>query len=125
MSTATEKTIQEVTTDSHESSKKNSATNVRVTETTKKTINDLTRKTNKKSFGKRLKADHIISFALSLINDEHIQKLQKESMTSDDQEKYIFEQLKKDKPNVTWSEYKTLLLKGELTKFIKKLDIAL
>ena len=51
--------------------------------------------------------------------------LQKQSMTSDDKEKYIFEQLKKEQSEVTWSEYKSLLLRGELTKFIKKLDIAL
>ena len=82
-------------------------------------------KINNKSYGKKATYDQIIVLLLEFFKDEHVGMIQKQSMTSDDKEKYIFEQLKKDKPKTTWDEYKSLLLRGELTKFIKRLEIAL
>lgn len=105
--------------------KQNGITNVRISNKTKEKVEIFMASINNKSYGKKVPYDQLISLALTFITDEHISLLQKQSMTSDDKEKYIFEQLKKEQNKVTWSEYKSLLLKGELTKFIKKLDIEL
>ena len=105
--------------------KQNGITNVRISNKTKEKVETFMASINNKSYGKKVPYDQLISLALTFITDEHVTLLQKQSMTSDDKEKYIFEQLKKEQNKVTWSEYKSLLLKGELTKFIKKLDIEL
>lgn len=105
--------------------KQNGITNVRISNKTKEKIETFMTQINSKSYGKKVAYDQLIALSLTFIKEEHITLLQKQSMTSDDKEKYIFEQLKKEQGEVTWSEYKSLLLRGELTKFIKKLDIAL
>lgn len=102
-----------------------SATNIRVLSSTKDLLADLIKKSNKKAFGKRVKGDHIVNLALSLIGDEHITKLQKNSMTEDDQEEFIFNEYIKENGQISKGQFKRLMFKGELTKFIKKLGLEL
>ena len=65
-------------------SKKSVAASLRVkTETRKRFLVELA-KANKKSFGRRVRADKLLNLLLTLLHPEHIQKLQEESLSNAD-----------------------------------------
>lgn len=64
--------------------KKAVAASLRVkTETRKRFLVELA-KANKKSFGRRVRADQLLNLLLTLLRPEHVQKLQEESLSNAD-----------------------------------------
>lgn len=95
--------------------KQSGASSLRVKQETKKKVFAELAKINKKSYGRRVRPDQLISFLLSLLRPEHVQKLQDESLSNADRLDMKYrEHVKKFGP-VAKDEYLGLLL-GESDK---------
>lgn len=57
---------------------------IRVSKKTRRDLNRLLDKVNKKQFGKKIKINQIIAISIKLICDEHIKELQQSSLTNAD-----------------------------------------
>jgi hypothetical protein len=66
------------------SPKKLTTAGIRVCKETRRELNRLMDKINKKQFGKRIKIDRIIALSIKLIHDEHIKELQQSSFSNAD-----------------------------------------
>ncbi len=103
----------------------NGTTNIRILNRTKDRLFHILKKGNDKDFGKKIKSYHVVELSLSYIGEKQIAKLQRDSMTEDDQEEFIFGEYIKKNGTISKGQFKRLLFKGELTEFIKTLDIEL
>lgn len=86
-------------------SKKSQFTNLRVSISTRKKINDLLSKVNKKKFGKRVKAEAVIDMALSFLDDSHLKELQEKSLTNKDRLELKYQEYLKANGNVSKDEF--------------------
>ncbi len=66
------------------SNNKVTTTGMRISKETRKDLARLLELANKKQFGKRVKASHIIVLALKLIGENHIKELQQASLSNSD-----------------------------------------
>jgi len=64
--------------------KKVTATSLRVKPETRKRLLFELSKANKKNFGRKVRADQLLSLLMTFIRPEHIQKLQQESLSNAD-----------------------------------------
>lgn len=92
------------------SKKANSNGAVRVSNETRKILNRLLDKANKKSFGKKIKADALFAISLGLLTDKHIKELQDGSLTNADRLDMAFKEFKKRNSGATRDEFLGSLL---------------
>jgi len=60
---------------------------IRVKKETAKSVQELLKKLNKKDYGRRVRADELISLAIGLVAPEHHQKLQEATLSEQDRVK--------------------------------------
>lgn len=85
------------------------------TETRKKLLAELA-KANKKSFGKKIRVDHLLSLFLTLLKPEHIQKLQQESLSNADRIEMRYREHVKKFGHISKDEFLGLLMSGDAAK---------
>ena len=96
------------------------ASPVRLSFATKKQLDVLLEKANKKSFGKKVKPTDLIELALTLVDDQHLESLKQSSLSNLDRLEMLYDQFSKENPGVTKDEIIGQLLSGELTKTTQK-----
>lgn len=62
---------------------------IRINPENQKKAKDILASANKKKAGRTVKIDHLLSMALDLVADEHIKKLQDQSLTHEDRKELL------------------------------------
>ncbi len=96
--------------------KKSSAANIRVRPETRKALLAELAKVNKKSFGRKVRVEHLLRLLLTLIKPEHIQKLQGESLSNSDRIEMRYREHTKKFGAVSKDEFLGLLLQLDAEK---------
>ena len=87
---------------------------IRVQQSTKDKIDKILAVSNEKEFGRRVKADDLISFALDLVTDAHIQSLRDASLSNADRLEILFQQHRRKRKTLTKDQFIGLLISGKL-----------
>jgi hypothetical protein len=62
---------------------------IRINSEVQKKAERLLLSANKKKAGRKIKVDHLLSLALDLVSDEHLKKLQDQSLSNEDRKRYV------------------------------------
>ncbi|MBL7558120.1 MAG: hypothetical protein JNM24_19980 [Bdellovibrionaceae bacterium] len=93
---------------------------IRIKDNTKKNAAILQEAANKKKFGRKIKLNDVIDFALSLLQPEHIKKLQTQSFTNEDRKEQM-RLIYIDKiGTITKEEFTGFMMTDEFTEFRKQ-----
>lgn len=96
--------------------KKPNGASLRVKAETRKRVLTELAKINKKTFGRKVRVDHLLNLLLPLLKPEHIQKLQEDSLSNSDRlEMKYKEHIKKFGP-ISKDEFLGVLLESERNK---------
>lgn len=87
---------------------------IRVGAATKAKIDKILAAANNKDLGRRVKTDAVISFALDLMNDSHIQTIRDASLTNMDRMELLFQQTKRRRKGLTKDEFIGMLMSGQI-----------
>lgn len=88
---------------------------IRVRSGTKTKLDKILDAVNSKEYGKRVKSDDVISFAIGLINDAYMHSLRDQSLTNSDRLEILFQQQRKRKKELTKDEFLGLLMTGQIS----------
>lgn len=80
-----------------------------------KLLQSLKDKANKKTFGRKVRDSEVISLGLSLINMDHIQILQNQTLSEKDRLHMAHEDYQKANGKITIDQFIGKLLKGEVS----------
>lgn len=89
---------------------------------TGKTLKQLKEKINKKNFGRSIRDTEIIALSLSLVNSDHIQKLQDSTLSEKDRLHIAHEEYVKEHGKVTLDQFIGLLIRGQISQTNKTLE---
>ncbi|MCB0362579.1 MAG: hypothetical protein KDD35_07650 [Bdellovibrionales bacterium] len=92
-----------------------SSSPVRIKQNTKARLNDLLSLLNKHSFGRKLKPDDVIHYALGLVNETHVEEICESVLTNKDRLERLFRATKKEHRNLTKDQFYGLLMDGKVT----------
>jgi len=79
-----------------------------------KLLQSIKDKANKKTFGRKVKDSEIISLGLSLVNPEHIQNLQNQTLSEKDRLQMAHEEYQKAHGKLTLDQFIGKLIRGEV-----------
>lgn len=96
--------------------KKVAATSLRVKPETRKRLLAELAKANKKSFGRRVRADQLLNLLLTLLRPEHIQKLQDESLSNADRIEMMYREHVKRHGTISKDEFLGRFISGDAAK---------
>ena len=85
---------------------------IRIHKATARTLKSLVTKTNKKSLGKRIKADQIIAKALTLLTDIHLEEIKEASYEGKDHFEIKFRKYCERHGSISKDEFLKKLLAG-------------
>lgn len=85
--------------------KTNTMLAIRVKKETAKVVQDLLKKLNKKDFGRRVRADELISLAVTLVTPEHHKQLQDATLSEHDRVKREFREHCSKNGNISFEQY--------------------
>lgn len=94
--------------------KKPSYTALRVRREIRRQLSDYLDAANKKDFGRRVRADEILSLALSLITPQHLQQLQEAALSNSDRLERDFRAYTAEHGAISRDEYLGKRLNGEI-----------
>lgn len=80
-----------------------------------KLLQALKDKANKKTFGRKVRDSEVINLGLSLINADHIQGLQNQTLSEKDRLHMAHEEYQKANGKITMDQFIGKLLKGEVS----------
>ena len=89
---------------------------------TGKTLKQLKDKINKKNFGRSIRDTEIIALSLSLVNSDHIQKLQESTLSEKDRLHIAHEEYVKEQGKITLDQFIGLLIRGQISQTNKTLE---
>lgn len=87
---------------------------IRVTEATKSILDRIIKKANQKEMGVKIKPDDIISVALELVTDRHIENIQEKSYSNEDRLEIRYRSYQMDHGPVSKDQFIGALLDGTL-----------
>lgn len=95
-----------------------STVNLRVKRDFRKTILIELTQLNKKDFGRKVKADDVLRFALSLVTDEHRERIKKATLSATDyiEQKYL--EAKKIQPGMSKNDFLASLYEAKFNEKI-------
>ncbi len=88
---------------------------VRIRHKTKGQLQQLLKKANKDRLGKKVKLDDLITFALGLITDQHLDEICSKTLSNKDRLELLYRKLSKEKRGMTREEFFGMLLDGKAT----------
>ena len=94
--------------------KKETTTTIRVSEKTKRRIEALVKRANTKSFGKRVKADAVITQALVGFTDTDMKVVQTETISGKDRFEALYRERGCRKRGIDRDEFLTEILQGKI-----------
>ena len=103
-------------------SKKSAYSTIRLTQNTKKKLTQLLNKSNKKNFGKRVKADQLILLALELITDDHVKNLQENSLSNADKLEMKFKEYVRKNGSISKDDFLGKLLEDSVQRAVWKMN---
>jgi len=86
-------------------SKGNAMMAIRVKKETAKSVQDLLKKLNKKDYGRRVRADELISLAVTLVTSEHHKTLQDATLSEQDRVKREHREYCSKNGNISFEQY--------------------
>jgi len=94
--------------------KSDSYSPVRISPATRSILDQLLERANQKELGKRIKSEEIVALSLSLVNDQHIARLQEQSLSNADRLELQFRKYAKENGAISRDEFIGKLLVGEI-----------
>ena len=73
---------------------------------------------NKKKAGRKIKVDHLLSLALDLVSDEHIKKLQDQSLSNEDRKEQLRQRYIEFRGPISRDEFTGFMLTKEFSGFL-------
>lgn len=73
---------------------------------------------NKKKLGRKIKIDHVLSIALELVSDEHIKKMQNQSLTNEDRKEQLRQLYIETRGPISRDEFTGFMLTKEFSEFL-------
>jgi hypothetical protein len=99
------------------SAKKNNSSALRVSNDTRKKVLSELAKANKKTFGRRIKADQLIALGLSRLTAQDIVELQEKSLSNQDKMEKAYRDYVSKFGQVSRDEFIGKMMNGEVAKF--------
>lgn len=93
--------------------KKSDSSTIKISKETKRELNKILVKVNKKDFGKRIRGEKIILLALQQINETHIKELQNSTLSNEDKLEMKYREYISQNGNISKDEFIGKLLSGE------------
>lgn len=78
---------------------------------------------NKKKIGRKIKADQVLSLALDLVNEEHIKKMQGQSLSNEDRKELLRQKWSEIYGAITKDEFTGVMLTKEFSDFLGATNI--
>lgn len=73
---------------------------------------------NKKKLGRKIKLDHVLAIALDLLTDEHIRKLQDQSLSNEDRKEQLRQRYIEARGPISRDEFTGFMLTKEFFEFL-------
>lgn len=73
---------------------------------------------NKKKLGRKIKLDHLLAIALDLLADEHIRKLQDQSLSNEDRKEQLRQRYIEARGPISRDEFTGFMLTKEFFEFL-------
>lgn len=73
---------------------------------------------NKKKLGRKVKLDHVLAIALELLTDEHIRKLQDQSLSNEDRKEQLRQRYIEARGPISRDEFTGFMLTKEFFEFL-------
>jgi hypothetical protein len=93
---------------------------VRIKSDSKKAAKALLEKANKKDFGRTVKFDELFDLAIGLINSEHIELLQRRSMTNEDRKENLRQKYVALKGPISKDEFTGFMMTPQFQDFLRQ-----
>lgn len=93
---------------------------IRIKENSKRLAINLQDAANKKKFGRKIKINDVIDFALNLVQSEHIKMLQAQSLTNEDRKEKLRLVYMDKIGAITKEEFTGFMMTDEFNEFRKK-----
>lgn len=90
---------------------------IRISSETKNAAEKILGLANNKKAGRKIKTDEILSFALDLIENDHIKKLQDSSLTNEDHKELMRQYYCETRGKVSKDEFIGFLMSDDFPKF--------
>lgn len=100
----------------------NSLTGVRVKAATKKKLDEILQMANRKKMGRKVLPDDVLSLALDLVSQDHIGRLQSESLRPSDKKTILYLKYKEDHPQAGREDFEEFTMTGEWPRFLKRYE---
>lgn len=78
---------------------------------------------NKKKIGRKIKVDQVLSLALDLVNEEHIKKMQGQSLSNEDKKELLRQKWSETYGAITKDEFTGVMLTKEFSDFLSATNI--
>ena len=91
---------------------------IRITSEVQKKVERLLLSANKKKAGRKIKVDQLLSLALELVTDEHIKKLQDQSLSNEDRKEQLRQRYIEMRGPITRDEFTGFMLTKEFSGFL-------
>ena len=73
---------------------------------------------NKKKIGRKIKIDHVLAIALDLVTDEHIRKMQDQSLSNEDRKEQLRQKYIEAHGPISRDEFTGFMLTREFSEFL-------
>jgi hypothetical protein len=73
---------------------------------------------NKKKLGRKIKIDHVLAIALDLVTDEHIRKMQDQSLSNEDRKEQLRQKYIEARGPISRDEFTGFMLTREFSEFL-------
>ena len=93
--------------------KKSDSSTIKISKETKRELNKILVKVNKKDFGRRIRGEKIVLLALQQINKTHIKELQDSTLSNEDKLEMKYREYVSKNGNISKDEFIGKLLLGE------------
>ena len=90
------------------------STAIRIGHKTKSKMEQLLRQANRDRLGRKVKADDLICFGLSLISDDHIAEICNKMLSNKDKLEILFKRVSKEKRGISRDAFYGILLEGKV-----------
>ena len=110
----TEQNSEKMKLDSTRAKSQQATVPIRIRLKTKKILGEFVKKGNSKKYGRTLKCDDFIIFALKKLNDSDLTSLQEQSISNQDRFEIAFRKMKARRKDTSRDEFLGMVLKGEI-----------
>lgn len=75
---------------------------------------------NKKKLGRKIKIDHVLSIVLELVSDEHIKKMQNQSLSNEDRKEQLRQLYIETRGPISRDEFTGFMLTKDFSVFLSE-----